>query len=92
MQNAKEKGKKEAECLTILSRIAELEQQIADNEPFGATPQVTIPKAHRFGVLRLILKFCLQMLKRETMLWKSMRLIARSLSWTARRDTRVGNL
>jgi hypothetical protein len=92
MQNAKQKEKKEAECLAILSRIAELEQQIADNEPFGATSQVTIPKAHRFGVLRLILKFCLQMLKRETMLWKLMRLIARSLSWTARRDTRVGNL
>ena len=36
MQNAKEKEKKEAECLAILSRIAELEQQIADNEPFGA--------------------------------------------------------
>ena len=47
MQNAKEKEKKEAECLAILSRIAELEQQIADNEPFGATPQATIPKARR---------------------------------------------
>jgi hypothetical protein len=36
MQNTEQKEKNEAECLVILSRIAELEQQIADNEPFGA--------------------------------------------------------
>jgi hypothetical protein len=85
MQNAEQKEKKEADHLALLRRVAESEQQIADDEPFGATPQVTIPKACRFGVLRLISKSCLQMLKRGTMLWKSTRLIARSLSWIARR-------
>jgi len=36
MQNTEQKEKNEAECPVILSRIAGLEQQIADNEPFGA--------------------------------------------------------
>jgi hypothetical protein len=46
-QNAEQKEKKEAECVALLSRIAKLEQQIADDDLFGATPQATIPKAHR---------------------------------------------
>ena len=34
-QNANQKAKKEAEHVALLSRITELEQQIAEDEPFG---------------------------------------------------------
>jgi hypothetical protein len=46
-QIAEQKEKKEAQRVALLRKIAELEQEIADDEPFGAMPQATIPGARR---------------------------------------------
>ena len=48
-QDAERQEKQEAERLVLLRRIAELEWQLADNEPFGATPRAIIPAAHQLA-------------------------------------------
>ena len=44
-QQAEKLEKKDADRLALLKKIAELEQQLDDNEKFGTTPQATIPMA-----------------------------------------------